>query len=108
MNSPTSGEHYEYVSGWKEERIRHHIYLDQLKTAQNSSDGVSLNGVRFEQRNGSPALFLQGLPDNLRDRRTATKEERHGFSWMVVHLAILAAGAAAWFWLYLGQLGVYR
>jgi hypothetical protein len=94
--------------GWKEERIRHHIYLDQLKAAQNSSDGVSLNGAHFEERNGSPDLFLQGLPDNVRDRRTETKTERHGFHWTVVRLAILAAGAAAWFWLYLGQLGVHR
>lgn len=88
--------------GWKEERIRRHIYLDQLKTAQNSSDRVSLDGVHFEEGNGSSDLFLQCLPDNVRDRRTATEKERRGFSWMIVRLTILAVGAAAWFWLFRG------
>jgi hypothetical protein len=93
---------------WKEERIRHYIYLEQLKTTQNLSNKVSLNGARSEGRNGSSDLFLQGRPASVRDRRTSTKKANGGFPWMIVRLAILAAGAAAWLWLYLGQLGVHR
>jgi hypothetical protein len=93
---------------WKEERIRHYIYLEQLKTTQNLSNGVSLNGARAEGRNESSDLFLKVRPDSVRDRRTSTKKEKDGFPWMIVRLAILAAGAAAWIWLYHGQLGVHR
>jgi hypothetical protein len=93
---------------WKEERIRHYIYLEQLKTTQNLSNGVSLNGARAEGRNESSDLLLQVRPDSVRDRRISTKKEKDGFPWMIVRLAILAAGAAAWFWLYHGQLGVHR
>ena len=57
---------------WKEERIRHHIYLDQLKTAQNFSDGAALNGVRFEKRDGSSGFLLQEQLDTVRDGRTST------------------------------------
>jgi len=41
---------------WKEEQIRHHIYLDQLNTAQNFSDGAlflhsdSIYGSRGRKR----------------------------------------------------------
>jgi hypothetical protein len=93
---------------WKEERIRHYIYLERLKIAQNLSNGVSLNGVHSEGRNESSDPFLHLRPDGVRDRRTSTKKENHGFPWMIVRLAVLAAGAAAWFWLYLGQLGGHR
>jgi hypothetical protein len=93
---------------WKEERIRHYIYLEQLKTTQNLSNGVSLNGARSEGRNESSDVFLHLRPDSVRDRRISTKKANDGFPWVIVRLAILAAGAAAWFWLYLGQLGVHR
>ena len=93
---------------WKEERIRHYIYLERLKVAQKLSNGVSLSGARSEERNESSDLFLQMRPDSVRDRGTSTKKENGGFPWMIVRLAILAAGAAAWLWLYLGQLGVHR
>jgi len=88
--------------GWKEERIRHHIYLDQLKTAKNSSDRANLDGVHFEEGDGSSDLFLHCLPDNVRDRRTGTEKKRRGFSWMIVPLTILVVGAAAWFWVFHG------
>jgi hypothetical protein len=93
---------------WNEERIRHYIYLEQLKTTQNLSNGVSLNGARAEGRSESSDLFPKVRPDSVRDRRTSTKKEKDIFPWMIVRLAILAAGAAAWFWLYHGQLGVHR
>ena len=93
---------------WKEERISHYIYLEQLKITQNLSNGVSLDGARSEGRNESSDLFLQVQPDNVHDRRTSTKKKNGGLPWMIVRLAILAAGAAAWFWLYHGQLGVHR
>ena len=93
---------------WKEQRIRHFIYLEQLKITQNLSNGVSLNEARSEGRKESSDLFLQVRPSSVQERRTSTKRENHGFPRIIVRLAILAAGAAAWFWLHLGQLGVRR
>jgi hypothetical protein len=93
---------------WNEERIRHYIYLEQLKNTQNLSDGVSLNRARAEGRNGRSDLFLQVRPDSVHGRRTSTKKENGGLPWMIVRLAILAAGAAAWFCLYHGQLALHR
>jgi hypothetical protein len=93
---------------WKEERIGHYSYLEQLKTTQNLSNGVGLNGARCEERDGSSAPFLQVRPDSVLDRPSSAKKEHGGFSWIIVRLAILAAGAAGWFWLYHGQLGVHR
>ncbi len=91
---------------WKEERIGHYIYLEQLKTTQNLSNGVSINGARPERPNGRSKPFLEVRPDSALDRRRQV--ENGGFAWMMVRLAILAAGAAGWFWLYHGQLGVHR
>lgn len=93
---------------WKEERISHYIYLEQLKITQNLSNGVSLDGARSEGRNESADLFLRVRPDSVHDGRTSTKKENGGLPWMIVRLAILAAGAVAWSWLYHGQLGVHR
>ena len=93
---------------WKEERIRNYIYLEQLKNTQNVSTAVSLNGFRFEERSESSDRFLHVRPSSVHDRRTSTKKKNLGFPWLIVRLAILADGAAAWFWLYLGQLGVHR
>ena len=93
---------------WKEERIGHYIYLEQLKTTQNLSNEVRLNGARAEGRDGRSDLFLQVRPDSARDRGPSAKKEDGGLPWIIVRLAILAAGAAAWFWLYHGQLGVHR
>ena len=93
---------------WKEERIGHYIYLEQLKTTQNLSHGVSLNGARSEGRHGSSDPFPQVRPDSVRDRRTSNKKENGGLPWILVRLAILAAGAGGWFWLYHGQLGMHR
>jgi hypothetical protein len=92
---------------WKEERIRHYVYLEQLKATQNLSGGVSLNGARSEGRNESSDRFLHLGPDSVRDRRTSTAKENDVFAWML-RLAILAVGVATWFWLYLCQLGVHR
>jgi hypothetical protein len=89
---------------WKEERIGHYIYLERLKTTQNLSNGVSLKGGR----NGSSDPFLQVRPDSVGDRRASAKKENGIFSWTILRLAILAAGAAAWFWLFHGQLGIHR
>ena len=94
--------------GWKEERIRHHIYLDQLKTAQNFSDGISLNGARFEGREGSSDSLLQEQPDSVRAGRTSTAKKKDGLTWMMVRLALLGAAGAVWFWIHAGQLGVHR
>jgi hypothetical protein len=93
---------------WKEERIGHYIYLEQLKATQNLSNGVSLNGARSEERDGSSVPVLQVRPDSVRDRPSSAKNENGGFSWIIVRFAILAAGAAGWFWLYHGQLGAHR
>ena len=89
---------------WKEERIGHYIYLEQLKTTQNLSNEVRLNGGR----DGRSDHFLQVRPDSVRNRRIPNKRENGDLPWIVVRLAILATGAAAWFWLYHGQLGVHR
>jgi hypothetical protein len=93
---------------WKEERIGHYIHLEQLKTTQDLSNGVSLNGARSEGGNGSSDPFHQVRPDRVGDRRASAKKKNGIFSRMIVRLAILASGAAAWFWLYDGQLGIHR
>jgi hypothetical protein len=93
---------------WKEERIGHYIYLEQLKNTRNLSDGVGLNGARAEGRNGRSDLFRQVRPDSVGGSGTPAKKENSGLPWIIVRLAILATGAAAWFWLYHGQLGVHR
>ena len=86
---------------WKEERTRHHIYLEQLKVTQNLSNGVGLNGVTLEGRNGSSERFRQDRPDSVGDRRTSNGKKIDGFPWVIVRLALLVAGAAVWFWVYL-------
>jgi hypothetical protein len=91
----------------KEERIGHYIYLEQLKTTENLSNVVSSN-ARSEGPNGRSDLFRQVRPDSVRDRGTPAKKENGGLPWIIVRLAILATGAAAWFWLYHGQIGVHR
>jgi len=93
---------------WKEERISHYIYLEQLKITQNLSNGVSLDGARSEGRNESSDLFLQVRSDSVHDRRSSAERQNGSLPWVIVRLAILAVGAAAWFWLYLGQLDVHR
>ena len=93
---------------WKEERISHYIYLEQLKITQNLSNGVSLDGARSEGRNESSDLFLQVRSDSVHDRLSSAEGQKGSLPWVIVRLAILAVGAAAWFWLYLGQLDVHR
>jgi hypothetical protein len=93
---------------WKEERIGHYIYLEQLKTTQNMSSGVSLNGARSEGPNRSSDPFVQLRPDSVRDGGNSAKKKDGGLPRIIVRLAILAVGAAAWFWLYHGELGVHR
>lgn len=65
-----------------------------------------LNGARPERPNGRSKPFLEVGADSVLDRRRQV--ENGGFAWMMVRLAILAAGAAGWFRLYHGQLGVHR
>jgi hypothetical protein len=92
--------------GWKEERIRRHIYLDQLKTAQNSSGGVSLSGVHFEECNGRSVF--QERPDSLGESQTSAGNKNDRFWWTMVRLGVLGAGAAVWFWIHAGQPGLHR
>ena len=95
-------------SRWKEERIRRHIYLDQLKNAQNLSNEVSVDEARPEEDSGTSDCFLEERQDTALERGTSIGEKNNSLSWAMVRLALLGAIAAVWFWIHAGQFGVHR
>ena len=47
---------------WKENRIRHEIYLGHLKHTNTSPSGAGFNGANRQGWNGTSVLFLEETP----------------------------------------------
>ena len=92
---------------WKENRIRQEIHLAHLKHAKTSSNGAGVDGTYPPGSNGTSVLFLEQRPDTWSDKRTSNRRKENRLPWMILRLALLAVGVAAWLWVYLGQFGIH-
>jgi len=88
---------------WKENRIRQEIHLAHLKHAKTSS---WWNLPTRVERNIGP--LPRARPDTGSDKRTSNRRNENRLPWMILRLALLAIGLAAWLWAYLGQFGIHR
>jgi hypothetical protein len=59
-------------------------------------------------RNGTSVLFLEQTPGTGSDKRTPHRRKENRLPWMILRLALFAAGAALYLWVYLGQFGIHR
>ena len=93
---------------WKENRIRQEIHLAHLKHAKTSSNGAGVDGTYPPGSNGTSVRFLEQKPDTGSINEPRTEGTSIDFPWMILRLALLAIGVAAWLWVYLGQFGIHR
>jgi hypothetical protein len=93
---------------WKENRIRQEIHLAHLKHAKTSSNGAGVDGTYPPGSNGTSVRFLEQRPNTGSDKRTSNRRNENRLPWMILRLALLAIGVAAWLWVYLCQFGIHR
>jgi hypothetical protein len=93
---------------WKENRIRQEILLAHLKHTQASSNGAGAHEAYPLGWNGTSILFLERTPGTRSDKQTSNRRKEHRLPWMILRLALLAVGLAAWLWLALDVLGPVR
>ena len=93
---------------WKENRIRQEIHLAHLKQAKTSSHGAGVDGTYPLGSNGTSVLLLEQRPDTESDKRTSTRRKENRLPWLILRLALLTVGVAAWLWVYLGQFEIHR
>jgi hypothetical protein len=86
---------------WKENRIRQEIHLAHLKHAKTY-------GTYPPGSNGTSVRFLEQRPDTGSNKRTSNRRNENRLPWMILRLALLAIGVAAWLWVYLCQFGIHR
>src|ERR1700746_369512 len=93
---------------WKENRIRQEVHLAHLKHPKTLFNGDGAHGAYPPGRNGTSVLFLEQTPGTRSDKRTPNRRKENRLPWMIVRLALLAAGVALYLWVYLGQFGIDR
>jgi hypothetical protein len=93
---------------WKENRIRQEIHLADLKHARLRPTEPALMELthqgRTELRSASSSKDRILGPIN----KPRTEGTRIDFPGMILRLALLAIGVAAWLWMYLGQFEIHR
>jgi multidrug resistance efflux pump len=80
---------------WRENRVREEIYKQDLKQIDTSAHETGLpksNGATFAPREQKPEV-----------RPAENKKKNRRLRWIILSLAILAAGGATWFWIYSSQ-----
>jgi hypothetical protein len=85
---------------WKENRIRQEIHLAHLKHAKTSFNGTGVDGTYPLESNGTSVLFLEQRPDTGSDKRTSNRRKENRLPWLILRLALLAVGVAAWLRVY--------
>ena len=93
------------LSRWKENRIRQEAHLKHPKTSFN---GDAAHGAYPLGWSGISVLSLEQTPGTRSDKRTPIRQKENRLPWMILRLALLAAGVALYLWVYLGQLGIHR
>jgi hypothetical protein len=89
---------------WKENRIRQEIYLEQVKHREMSPNRADVHGPNSQGQ--TPVLFLQQTLSNRSDKRILNRSKKNQLRWMILRVALLAAGVAVCLWVYLGQFGI--
>ena len=93
---------------WKENRIRQEVHLAHLKHPKTLFNGDGAHGAYPLGRNGTSVRFLEQRPNTGSDKRTSNRMNENRLPWMILRLALLAIGVAAWLWVYLCQFGIHR
>jgi hypothetical protein len=93
---------------WKENRIRQEVHLVHLKHPKTLFNGDGAHGTYPVGRNGPSVRFLEQRPNTGSDKRTSNRRNENRLLWMILRLALLAIGVAAWLWVYLCQFGIHR
>jgi hypothetical protein len=96
------------LARWKENRVRQEIYLEELKHIDTSQSGAGLNGANLQGWNGTSVLFLEQTPDTRSDKRIPNRRKGDRLPWIILSVARLAAGVAAYLWMYLGRFGIHK
>jgi membrane fusion protein, multidrug efflux system len=80
---------------WRENRVREEVYKQDLKQIDPSAHETGLpksNGATIAPREQKPEI-----------RPAENKKKNRLLRWIILPLAILAAGGATWFWIYSSQ-----
>ena len=93
---------------WKENRIRQEVHPAHLKHPKTLFNGDGAHGAYPLGRNGTSVLFLEQTPGTRSVKRTPNRRKENRLPWMILRLALLAAGVALYLWVYLGQFGIHR
>lgn len=92
---------------WKENRIRQEIYLGHLKHTNTSPSGAGFNGANLQGWNGTSVLFLEETPGMRSAKEIPNRRKKNRSPWIILRVALLAAGAADCLWVYLRQFGIH-
>jgi hypothetical protein len=82
--------------------------LAHLKHPKTLFNGDGAHGAYPLGRNGTSVRFLEQRPNTRSDKRTSNRRNENRLPWMILRLALLAIGVAAWLWVYLCQFGIHR
>jgi hypothetical protein len=82
--------------------------LAHLKHPKTLFNGDGAHGTYPVGRNGTSVRFLEQRPNTGSDKRTSNRRNENRLPWMILRLALLAIGVAAWLWVYLCQFGIHR
>jgi hypothetical protein len=82
--------------------------LAHLKHPKTLFNGDDAHGAYPLGRNGTSVRFLEQRPNTGSDKRTSNRRNENRLPWMILRLALLAIGVAAWLWVYLCQFGIHR
>ena len=93
---------------WKENRIHQEVHLAHLKHPKTSFNGDGAHGAYPLGRNGTSALLFEQTVGARSDKRTPNRTKGTRLPWMILRLALLAAGVAFYLWVYFGQFGIHR
>src|SRR5260370_1880791 len=80
---------------WRENRVREEIYKQDLKQIDTSAHETGLPK--------SKGATIASGEQNPEARQAENKKKNRRLRWIILSLAILAAGGATWFWIYLSQ-----
>jgi hypothetical protein len=92
---------------WKEDRIRQEIYLRHLKHTNTAPNGAGHTGVNLRGWNGTSVPFLEKTPGTRSEKRIPNRGEKNRLPWIILRVALLAAGVATCLWVYLVLLVKY-
>ena len=85
--------------------VQHLVQVTNEARAQPTAIRAGLNGTNLQGRRSGP--FHENAPRTRTGKRFPNRINKSRVPWIILRVALLAAGIAICLWVYLGQFGIH-